>query len=438
MLRRSWNRFWFTGFSLESLAMLRICFGIGLVFFHVTQFFEFFRLDAAGAHFYFMEPAWYLEPLGFERQVPVLANTGFVLLELATLGMILGYRTRLSIALVILMIFYLQGVRDSVTGDVHHRYLVPVQMLFFLLLSKCGLCRSVDSRRNPSVAAAGRAVAEWEASWPIKAMQVYCASFYFWSVLAKLRVTGWVWFTDPRRIQDLLLSRSLIWGATDAGEPVFNALPYWLMQQETLCRVIAFSTFVMEAGFPLILFLPSARARLLFLLGVAFFHVANTVLAYVGFGLFPIVFLVFFDLEGVRRRVAPHFRRVTSESLLMTPARMPAASIAISLSCALPGIIAFPFPGDQPGRVALKRPSAQEPALASTSSLSRFLRGGCTALRDDLVVPLPRAQPAGVFLAAEGAPLLHAARSRSVRRRAAAGLSRALLRALRRRAPGRG
>jgi hypothetical protein len=145
-------------------------------------------------------------------------------------------------------------------------------------------------------------------------MQVYCASFYFWSVLAKLRVTGWIWFTDPRRIQDLLLSRSLIWGATDSGEPVFNPLPYWLMQQEALCRVIGFSTFVMEAGFPLILFLPSARARLLFLLGVAFFHVSNTVLAYVGFGLFPIVFFIFFDLADVRRRLAAYFRRIRSRS----------------------------------------------------------------------------------------------------------------------------
>ncbi len=311
---RAWDRFWFTGFSVESLALLRICFGIGLIFFHVTQFYGVFLLDPAGAHFYFTEPIWYFELLGIERQFPALAYTGFALLELATLGMIFGYRTRLSIALVILMIFYLKGARDSVAGDLHHRYLVPMQMLFFLLLSKCGQALSIDARRDPRVAAAGRAVPEWEASWPIKAMQVYCACFYFWSVLAKLRVTGWIWFTDPRRIQDLLLGRSLIWGATDAGEPVFNPLPYWLMQQEFLCRIIGFSTFLMEAGFPLVLFLPSVRARLLFLLGVAFFHVSNTVLAYVGFGLFPIVFFIFFDLADVRRRVAPYFRKITSRS----------------------------------------------------------------------------------------------------------------------------
>ncbi|MFI5216089.1 MAG: hypothetical protein ACHQ3O_06055 [Candidatus Limnocylindria bacterium] len=180
----AWNRFWFTGFSVESLALLRICFGIGLLFFHVTQFYTFFLLDPAGASFYFMDPVWYFELLGLERQIPALAYAGFALLELATLGMILGYRTRLSIGLQILLIFYLQGARDSVTGDEHHRYLVPIQMLFFLLLSACGRARSLDARRSPQLAAAGRATPEWQASWPIKAMQVYCASFYFWSVLA--------------------------------------------------------------------------------------------------------------------------------------------------------------------------------------------------------------------------------------------------------------
>jgi len=80
-------------------------------------------------------------------------------------------------------------------------------------------------------------------------------------------------------------------------------------QPETLFQIIGFSTLVMEAGFPLILFLRSARARLVFLLGVSFFHLANTVLAYVGFVLFPIVFLIFFDVEEVRRRIVGWWQR---------------------------------------------------------------------------------------------------------------------------------
>jgi hypothetical protein len=49
-------------------------------------------------------------------------------------------------------------------------------------------------------------------------------------------------------------------------------------------------------------------------MGVAFFHVSNTVLAYVGFGLFPIVFFIFFDLEAVRRRLMRRGRDRTARS----------------------------------------------------------------------------------------------------------------------------
>ena len=52
----------------------------------------------------------------------------------------------------------------------------------------------------------------------------------------------------------------------------------------------------------------AARARVVLLLGVSFFHAADTVLAYVGFALFPIVFLIFFDLQDVRRRVLDWWR----------------------------------------------------------------------------------------------------------------------------------
>ena len=57
----------------------------------------------------------------------------------------------------------------------------------------------------------------------------------------------------------------------------------------------------MEVGFPLLLLLRSAKQRVIVLLSVTAFHIMNTVLAFVGFGLFPIVFLIFFDLEKGRQ-----------------------------------------------------------------------------------------------------------------------------------------
>ncbi len=296
--RDVWNRFFFTGFSAESLGLLRICFGVGLIPFHIVQFESLIRLDPFGTRFYFIDPMWHFELLGIDFNEPLLTMAVFTVLMIATVTMALGLRTRTSIAVVIVAIFYLKGVRDSFSADVHHRYLVPINALFLLLPSKCGWAYSLDSRRRPGA----QRPPEWQASWPIKAMQLYCASFYFWSIIAKLRVTGWAWF-NGERVQNVLLRRSLLWGVDDAGNPVANQIAYDMAQSPTVCFLLSQITLVLEAGFPLILLIPSPRWRLAFLTGVAIFHLVNGVLLYVGFVLMPIVFLSFFDLEPIYQRL---------------------------------------------------------------------------------------------------------------------------------------
>lgn len=301
-LRDGWNRFWFTGYSGESLGLLRLCFGLGLFFFNLSQLWALFTLDPTGERFYYVRPVWYFELLGFTHNLPTLDFVILAACQAAILAMALGYRTRIATVVSIVLILYLRGVRDSFLGEGHHRWHVPFEILLFLALSNCGAAHSIDARRAEREGRR-RVLAEWEASWPIVAMQVYTASFYFWSVIAKVKLTGWNWFFDPRRIQDLLLERSMTWGTTETGEPLFNPLPYWLSQQEGLCQLLGVSTLVMEAGFPLILLIRKPLARLVFLLGVTVFHVANFVFAYVGFVLFPINFVIFFDLEAVRKRL---------------------------------------------------------------------------------------------------------------------------------------
>ena len=47
-LREAWNGFFFTGFSGDSLAALRLLLGLLLILFHVIQFETLLRLDPAG------------------------------------------------------------------------------------------------------------------------------------------------------------------------------------------------------------------------------------------------------------------------------------------------------------------------------------------------------------------------------------------------------
>ena len=308
-----WNNFFYTGFSAESLGLLRLYFGCGLLLFHISQFENLLPLNPLGAHFVFLEPMWHFGLLGIETHVPWLSFVAFGVLMAATLSMAVGKWTRVSITVVMVCIFYLKGVRDSFTGDVHHRYLMPMQILFLLLLSKCGAAHSVDARNAPEQPL----IHEWQASWPIKAMQVYCASFYLWGLIAKLRVSGWAWFEGGGRIQEVMLKRSVMWGVTDSGEVMGNPLAYQLAQQPDLLFVLALMTLVIEAGFPFILFITGVKWRLLFLSAVTCFHIANFVLLYVGFLFVPIAFLIFFDLVPVHAWLKPPLARLRGKRSLV-------------------------------------------------------------------------------------------------------------------------
>jgi hypothetical protein len=295
-ISRAWNQFFFTGFSGESLGLLRMYIGCGLLFFHTYQFATVLSLNPVGSMYYFIEPIWYFHLLGIQYHIPALSFAVYGLLMAATVTMIMGKWTRTSILVVILCIFYLKGVRDSFSGDVHHRYIIPMQMLFLFLLSRCGETHSRDAANGKFPP-----VQEWEASWPIKTMQLYVALFYFWSVIAKVRVSGWVWFAGEGRIQEVLINRSVRWGMTGEGELIKNSLSFELAQHPELIQIFSHLVLAFELGFPLILFIKSVKLRALFLAGVISFHISTFILMDVNFLLIPFVYLIFFDLVPIHQ-----------------------------------------------------------------------------------------------------------------------------------------
>ena len=291
-----WNNFFYTGFSAESLGLLRGYFGFCLIPFHFSQFADHLAtLDPFGPAFYFTRPMWHFDLIGLHYHLPIVSFVAFGVLIAATISMAVGKSTRLSIAIVIICIFYLKGVRDSFTGDVHHRYFIPIHMLFLLLLSQSGATHSWDARVRSSESP----LTEWQASWPIKAMQVYCVSFYLWSVIAKLRVTGWAWFAVEGQLQEKLIRRSVRWGINDTGEAVNNVWAFQIAHMPELLLTFNVLIFVIEAGFPFILLIKRTKWRIVILAIVTAFHITSVVLLHVGFILIPIVFLMFFDLVPV-------------------------------------------------------------------------------------------------------------------------------------------
>jgi hypothetical protein len=274
--------------------------GFLLIPFHVIQFESLLRLDPGGASFVFLDPLWYFDGLGIERLDPALCWAVFALLVVSSHAIALGVGTRTAILASILCIFYLKGARDSITGDDHHRYYLPVHVLFLLMLSRSGEVLALGPRWRGALRAR---IEEWEASWPIRAMQVYIASFYLWSAIAKMRVSGLAWIANGGHVHATLIDRSVMWGVGEGGQVLENSLAFALAQSPTLCTALGIAVLLMEAGFPLILVIRSTRLRLLFLSGVTAFHVANFVLIYVLFIAIPIAFLVFFDVGAAARWV---------------------------------------------------------------------------------------------------------------------------------------
>ena len=297
VLTRPLERFLFAGDSPERLAATRLVLGIGLVPYFLTQYGPAFDVAPFGAHYYYLDPVWYFRLLGIESNVPWLVMAGVLLLSAALVTFALGIHARISAWLALILILLLTGARDSVTGDIHHRELIPFHILFFFALSRCGDVASWGTRRAPATP-----LAPWEASWPIRASQLYVATFYLWSGLAKLRTSGLDWFAGGTEMQGLMLQRAVRFGVSPEGEPAGSSLGLWFAHYPDVLMVLAVGVTVMEVSFPIVLFLRSFRLRVAFLAGVTFFHIVNFVLMDVMFVLLPVVFVLFFDVAPLIRR----------------------------------------------------------------------------------------------------------------------------------------
>ena len=290
-IERFWNWYFYTGYSGDSLGALRAIFGAGLLLYHITQFPHVLALRPTGAHTHFIEPIWYFEYLGISTHIPWLNIPVFILMMVATVFFMVGKWTKPSILILFICICYLKGVRDSFAGDVHHRYIVPVTLLFLFFFSKCHQHFALDAKGKTSPA-----IEEWEASWPIRTAQTYIVFYYFWAIVAKLRVSGWDWFDRAGMIQSKLIGRSLRSGFGEDGEVLRRAYAFDLAEHVWVVFAMGALVALFELFSPLVLIIRRCWATILFLLGAASFHVANFILLNVQFFMYPFVFFTFFNM----------------------------------------------------------------------------------------------------------------------------------------------
>lgn len=284
--------FFFDWHDAGALGAVRFYFGIGLAIYLFFQFDQNLKIDPFGAHFAFTRPIWYFWLLGIDTNVPWLSFVVMPLLVLACLLFAFGKWTKPMIVAIIVMIFYMKGVRDSFSADVHHREIPIFALLILFLFSKCVRMFGIDARRKNLPP-----IEPWEASWPLRAMQVYIAFFYFWALMAKLRLSGLDWFTGGGRIQEVLISRALRDGFTPTGDVVNLSLGWDFAHHPDLVWACGAMVFAFELLFPLVLLIRDWRLKLLAAIGATIFHLANYFLMNVQFFLYPFVFVAFFNMN---------------------------------------------------------------------------------------------------------------------------------------------
>jgi hypothetical protein len=295
--RRSWvDWFFFDWHPAEALGAVRFYFGIGLAIYLNIQFNQNLTLDPFGAHFHFTRPIWYFWALGIDTNVPWLPFLVMPLLMAACLFFAFGKWTKPAIIVIILCIFYMKGVRDSFSGDVHHREVPIFAILILFFFSKCDRMFGIDARKK-----GWAPIEDWESSWPLRAMQIYIAMFYFWALVAKVRLSGLAWFHGGGRIQDVLISRAVRDGFTPTGEVVNLSLGWELAQNPHAIFWIGVLVFLFELFFPLILFVRDWRIKLAMLAGASVFHFSNYLLMNVQFYFYPFVFVTFFNMAEFHR-----------------------------------------------------------------------------------------------------------------------------------------
>lgn len=314
-----WNRFWFTPSDVATLALVRICAGLMLLYTHLVWTLELdaflgargFIPVAAAEGFYGDSFRWAVSYLWYVDSPTVLWTThlaGLVVLAMFTFGLFTRVTSVLSF---VIALSYVNRVPGSLFGLDQ----INVMLATYLMLGPCGAAYSLD--RWLAARRAGRelppAAPSTAANVSVRLIQLHMCLIYFFAGLGKLQGDSW-WHGDA------------LWGAAANLEYQTVNLT-WLADYPTLTAILTQGTAYWELSFCVLIWIPILRPLVLFLalplhLGI------GICLGLMTFGLvMPIALISFVDPRFVRRlfgeAAAEQGRGGEPAAVPITPQRRP-------------------------------------------------------------------------------------------------------------------
>jgi hypothetical protein len=298
-LRKRWMRYWFEPVEPINLGLCRVlCFGAFFLLYldyDVTSWSE--VSDSRWM------PVWIFQVL----HLPVLSSALLVVLQsvwkISLALSSIGLFTRISTVSAFILGMYLLGLYNSF-GKVNHSEAIVVFVFGVMALSRCGDSCSIDrliwKARQRNDTSGQRPQVSGEYTWPVRAVWVMFALFFFGAGVSKLRQSGLEWiFSDNMAI---LLLRAQFEGK--------SAVPwgFFLAQHQWLTQLIAAATIAIEVGYPLALF--SRRARWILVSGAFSMQIGISLLMGITFRTFLIMNLFWVRWDCVGSRFASGFRRL--------------------------------------------------------------------------------------------------------------------------------
>ncbi len=283
-----WDRFFFRPQTTAAMTLVRIGWGATAVVWAISLLPDIDPFFVEGDLMYertLTDGAWNVLP----RLPDGSGLVACLVLLVAGLATMLGWRTRLSSVVAVLMMVVLQRANTAIfnSGDLLLR-----EVGIAVALAPCGLLWSLDARRDRKQ---GRARNLWRAPYAQRFLQLALALGYFLSAWSKLRGNTWHDGTAmalSMRIEDLQRF----------------AAPDWLYDQRLLLNLFTWATLAFEATFFVLVW--NRRLRPYVIAVGVLFHFGIDIFLDIGFFSFAIYLAyVAFLPDDVADRIVGRFDR---------------------------------------------------------------------------------------------------------------------------------